>query len=64
MVCPQVVCSSRGTCLDSLLPGVQITAGLGFFCVPVVLSDSEDSDSLLLRGLVPKRGLVPLYAGP
>ena len=24
-----------------------------------VLNDSEDSDSLLLRGLVPMRGLVP-----
>ena len=31
-----------------MLPGVQVTAGLGiFFCVQVVLSDSEDSDSLL-----------------
>ena len=40
--------------------GFKSPLGWDFFCVPVVLSDSEDSDSLLLRGLVPKRGLVPL----
>ena len=32
---------------------VQVTARLGFFLCSSCLSDSEDSDSLLLRGLVP-----------
>ena len=59
---PWFVCGSHGACLPwSMLkqhvPGVQVTPGLEFLGR---LSDSEDSDSLLLRGLVPKRGLVPL----
>ena len=32
--------------IDRVLPGAQVTAELGFFCVRVVYSDSEDSDSL------------------
>ena len=44
---PQLVCGSHGACLDSMLPGVQVTAGLGFFLRSSRLSDSEDSDSLL-----------------
>ena len=46
----RLVCGSHGACLDCMLPGVQVTAGLGLFlCVQVVyLSDSEDNDSLLL----------------
>ena len=28
---PRLVCGSRGACLDCMLPGVQVTAGLGFF---------------------------------
>ena len=36
-----------------MLPGVQVTTGLGFFLCSGHLSDSEDSDSLLLKGLVP-----------
>ena len=39
------------------MAGVQVTAGLGFFLYSSGLSDSKDSDSLLLRGLIPKRGL-------
>ena len=27
----QFVCDSSGTCLEYMLPGVQVTAGLGFF---------------------------------
>ena len=45
--------------LDKHVAWVQVTAGLGFFLCSGCLSDSEDSYSLLLRGLVPKRGLVP-----
>ena len=56
---PWLVCVSHGACLHSMLPGFQVTARLGFFLCSGCLSDSEDSDSLLLRGLVPKRGLVP-----
>ena len=41
--------------VDRMLPGAQVTTGLGFFLCSGRLSDSEDSDSLLLRGLVPKR---------
>ena len=33
---------------DHMLPGVQITAGLGFFLCSGRVSDSEDSNSLLL----------------
>ena len=50
---PRLVCGSRGACLDSMFPGVQVTAGLEFFWCSAHLSDSEDSDSLLWRGLVP-----------
>ena len=44
-----LVCGAHGACLDCLLPGVEVTAGLGFFfCVQVIyLCDSEDCDSLL-----------------
>ena len=28
---PRLVCGSHGACLDSMLPGAQVTAGLGFF---------------------------------
>ena len=45
---PQLVCGSCGACLDCVLPGVQVTAGLGFFLCSSRLSDSKDSDSLLL----------------
>ena len=47
------VCGSHGACLDSMLPGVQVTAGLGFFLRSGCLGDSKDSDSLLQEGLVP-----------
>ena len=30
---PQLVCDSHSTCLDCMLPGVQVTAGLGFCSV-------------------------------
>ena len=43
---PQLVCGSHGACLDCMLPGVEVTAGLGFFLCSSHLSDSEDSDSL------------------
>ena len=33
--------------LDGMLPGVQVTTGLGFFRHLSHLSDSKDSDSLL-----------------
>ena len=33
---------------DHMLPGVQITAGLGFFLCSGRVSDSEDNNSLLL----------------
>ena len=29
----RLVCGSHGVCLDCKLPGVQVTAGLGFFSV-------------------------------
>ena len=41
---PYLVCGSHGACLDSMLPGVQVNAGLGFFQHSSHLSDS---DSLL-----------------
>ena len=45
------MCGSCGACLDCMLPaGVQVTTALGFFLCSGRLSDSEDSDSLLLRG--------------
>ena len=42
----QLVYGSCGACLDSMLPGVQVTAGLGFFLHSSHLSDSEDCDPL------------------
>ena len=48
----QLVCGSRATYLDSMLPGVQVTAELGFFLYLshlVYTEDSENSDSLLYR---------------
>ena len=36
----------KGACLDCMLPGVQVTAGLGFFLRSSHLCDSEDCDSL------------------
>ena len=30
-ISPRLVCGSHGACLDCMLPGVQVTAGLGFF---------------------------------
>ena len=41
------LCDSHHTCLDSMLPGVQVTAGLGFLPHSIRLDDCEDSDSLL-----------------
>ena len=41
-----LVCGSHGACLDCVLPGVQVTAGLGFFLFSSYLSYNEDSDSL------------------
>ena len=29
----RLMCGSRGLCLDYMLPGVQVTAGLGYFSV-------------------------------
>ena len=46
-ISPWLVCGSPGTCLDCMLPGVQVTAGLGCFLFSSYLCDSEDSDSLL-----------------
>ena len=46
-ISPQLVCGSHVASLDCMLPGVQVTAGLGFFSVFSHLSDSEDSDSLI-----------------
>ena len=50
----------HGACLGSMLPGVQVTTGLGFFLCSGCLGDCEDSNSLLHKGFIPKRGLVPL----
>ena len=38
---------SHGACLDYMLPGVQVTAGLGIFLCSSHLCDNEDCDSLL-----------------
>ena len=46
-----LVCGSHGACLDCMLPGVQVTAGLGFFLCSSHLSDSKDIDSPALTGL-------------
>ena len=46
-------------CLDSMLPGDQSShRWAGIFLCSGCLGDSEDSNSLLHKGLVPKRGLV------
>ena len=45
----RLVCGFRGACLDCMLPGIQVTAGLGFFLYSSHLSDSEDCDSLLYQ---------------
>ena len=44
---PRLVCGFCGICLDCMLPGVQVIAGLGFFLRSSHLSYNEDSDSLL-----------------
>ena len=49
-IAPQLVCGSRGACLDSMLPGVQVTTGLGFF---LCLSVSDDSDSPVVMRCIP-----------
>ena len=41
----QLMCGSQDACLDYMLPGVQVTAGLGFFLYSKSLSDSENSDA-------------------
>ena len=43
----QLVCGSYIACLDYMLPGVQVTAGLKFFLHSSHLCDNEDCDSLL-----------------
>ena len=45
-----LACGSLGAWLDCMLPGVQVTTGLGFFCVHVVYV-SEDCDSLLYQSM-------------
>ena len=48
----KLVCGSCGACLDCVLPGVEVTTGLGFFLHSSHLSYNEDSDSLhALTGL-------------
>ena len=42
-----LVYGSHGTCLDCMLPGVQVITGLGSFLHSSHLCDSEDCDSLL-----------------
>ena len=37
----RLVCVSRGACLVNMLPGVQVTAGLGFFLCSAHLSDQQ-----------------------
>ena len=58
---PYLVCGSRGACVVNMLPGVQVTAGLGFFSVFSSFShviSSEDSDSPAVY-----RDLFPSIAG-
>ena len=43
----QLVCGSHSACLDCMLLGDLITAGLGFFLHSSHLVDNEDGDSLL-----------------
>ena len=54
-----LVCGSYGACLDCMLPGVQVIAGLGFFfCVQVIyvimkiVTPCFNRPSLLSRFLV------------
>ena len=42
-----LVHGSCGACLDCMLSGAQVTAGLGFFLCSNHLSDCEDSNSML-----------------
>ena len=55
-----LVCGSRAlvTCLHCTLPGVQVTAGLGFSAFTNHLSDNENSDSLFNRPSLLCRSLV------
>ena len=46
-ISPWLVCDSHGACLDCMLPGVEVTTGLGFFLRSSHLCDNKDSDSLL-----------------
>ena len=58
---PRLVCGSRGACLVNMLPGVQVTTGLGFFSEFSSFSQvisSEDSDSPAVYGdLFPSSGV-------
>ena len=47
LFCVVCVVLMAGACLDCMLPGVQVTTGLGFFQCLSQLCDSEDCDSLL-----------------
>ena len=56
---PRLVCGSHGACLDCMLPGVQVTAGLGFFTVfksfiviVKIVTPCFNRPSLLSRSLV------------
>ena len=56
----QFVCGSRGTCLESVLPGVQVTAGQGFSSAFKSFRsiNSEDCDSYVNRPSLLCRSLV------
>ena len=59
----RLVCGSHGTCLDCMLPGVQVTTGLEFCSAFKSFNSSdlvysEDSDSLLYRLWPSCRSLV------
>ena len=41
-VSSRLVCDSHDACLDSMLPGIQVTAGMGCFLCSSHLCDSED----------------------
>ena len=60
-ILPRLVCGSRGACLVNMLPGVEVTTGLGFFSVFSLFSQvisSEDSDSPAVYGdLFPSSGV-------
>ena len=55
------MCGSCGACLVNMLPGVQVTAGLGFYSVFGSFSEvisSEESDSPAVYGdLFPSSGV-------